>query len=43
MDHIAVVGTSAVGLTAADTLRRESFTGTLTTVGDEAKGTAPAR
>ncbi|MDT0459657.1 FAD/NAD(P)-binding oxidoreductase [Streptomyces sp. DSM 41527] len=35
MDHIVVVGASAAGLTAADTLRREGFTGTLTMVGDE--------
>ncbi|GAA2583178.1 pyridine nucleotide-disulfide oxidoreductase [Streptomyces tubercidicus] len=35
MDHIVLVGASAAGLTAADTLRREGFTGTLTMVGDE--------
>ncbi|MFF0624158.1 hypothetical protein [Streptomyces sp. NPDC004296] len=35
MAHIAVVGASAAGLTAADTLRREGFTNTLTMVGDE--------
>lgn len=35
LDRIVVVGASAAGLTAADTLRREGFTGTLTVVGDE--------
>ncbi|MFI9721118.1 NAD(P)/FAD-dependent oxidoreductase [Streptomyces sp. NPDC052396] len=35
MDRIVVVGASAAGLTAADTLRRDGFTGTLTLVGDE--------
>ncbi|MFE5581767.1 NAD(P)/FAD-dependent oxidoreductase [Kitasatospora sp. NPDC056531] len=35
MDRIVVVGASAAGLTAADTLRREGFTGTLTMVGEE--------
>ncbi|MGY5123186.1 NAD(P)/FAD-dependent oxidoreductase [Streptomyces nigrescens] len=35
MDHIVLVGASAAGLTAADALRREGFTGTLTLVGDE--------
>ncbi|MEU7635223.1 NAD(P)/FAD-dependent oxidoreductase [Streptomyces sp. NPDC039016] len=35
MDRIVVVGASAAGLTAADALRREGFTGTLTMVGDE--------
>ncbi|MFI0712906.1 NAD(P)/FAD-dependent oxidoreductase [Streptomyces inhibens] len=35
MDHIVLVGASAAGLTAADTLRREGFTGTLTMVGEE--------
>ncbi len=35
MDHIVVVGASAVGLSAADALRLEGFTGTLTMVGDE--------
>ncbi|MEV5479692.1 MULTISPECIES: NAD(P)/FAD-dependent oxidoreductase [Streptomyces] len=35
MDHIVVVGASAAGLTAADTLRRAGFAGTLTMVGDE--------
>ncbi|MEU5211914.1 FAD-dependent oxidoreductase [Streptomyces sp. NPDC020742] len=35
MGHIVVVGASAAGRTAADTLRREGFTGTLTMVGDE--------
>ncbi|MEU1623843.1 FAD-dependent oxidoreductase [Streptomyces sp. NPDC020096] len=35
MDHIVLVGASAAGLTAADALRREGFTGTLTMVGDE--------
>ncbi len=35
MDRIVLVGASAAGLTAADALRREGFTGTLTLVGDE--------
>ncbi|WP_310723104.1 FAD-dependent oxidoreductase [Streptomyces sp. N2A] len=35
MDHIVLVGASAAGLTAADTLRLEGFTGTLTMVGEE--------
>ncbi|WP_411134701.1 NAD(P)/FAD-dependent oxidoreductase [Streptomyces sp. C10] len=35
MDHIVLVGASAAGLTAADALRREGFTGTLSLVGDE--------
>ncbi|MFF3542495.1 NAD(P)/FAD-dependent oxidoreductase [Streptomyces platensis] len=35
MDHIVLVGASAAGLTAADALRREGFTGALTMVGDE--------
>ncbi|MEU9122202.1 FAD/NAD(P)-binding oxidoreductase [Streptomyces sp. NPDC048506] len=35
MDRIVVVGASAAGLTAADTLRREGFTGALTMVGEE--------
>ncbi|MGE7438054.1 NAD(P)/FAD-dependent oxidoreductase [Kitasatospora sp. NPDC001175] len=35
MDHILVVGASAAGLTAADALRREGFTGRLTLVGEE--------
>ncbi len=35
LDRVVVVGASAAGLTAADTLRREGFTGTLTVVGDE--------
>ncbi|MEU5209955.1 FAD/NAD(P)-binding oxidoreductase [Streptomyces sp. NPDC020742] len=35
MDHIVLVGASAAGLTAADALRRQGFTGTLTMIGDE--------
>jgi NADPH-dependent 2,4-dienoyl-CoA reductase/sulfur reductase-like enzyme len=35
VDRIVVVGASTAGLTAADTLRREGFTGTLTLVGEE--------
>ncbi|MGG2459236.1 NAD(P)/FAD-dependent oxidoreductase [Streptomyces sp. RGM 3693] len=35
MDHIVLVGASAASLTAADTLRLEGFTGTLTMVGEE--------
>ncbi|MFJ9855217.1 NAD(P)/FAD-dependent oxidoreductase [Streptomyces sp. NPDC101150] len=35
MDHIVLVGASAAGLTAADVLRLEGFTGTLTMVGEE--------
>ncbi|MFE6622380.1 NAD(P)/FAD-dependent oxidoreductase [Streptomyces sp. NPDC057740] len=35
MRHIAVVGASAAGLAAAETLRREGYDGTLTLVGDE--------
>ncbi|WP_310720738.1 NAD(P)/FAD-dependent oxidoreductase [Streptomyces lydicus] len=35
MDHIVLVGASAAGLAAADTLRLEGFTGTLTMVGEE--------
>ncbi|WP_329144521.1 FAD-dependent oxidoreductase [Streptomyces sp. NBC_01456] len=35
MDHIVLVGASAAGLTAADALRLEGFTGTLTMVGEE--------
>ncbi|WP_187413154.1 FAD-dependent oxidoreductase, partial [Streptomyces sp. WAC01526] len=35
MDRIVLVGASAAGLTAADALRREGFTGKLTLVGDE--------
>ncbi|BDM69942.1 pyridine nucleotide-disulfide oxidoreductase [Streptomyces nigrescens] len=35
MDRIVVVGASAAGLTAAETLRRQGFTGTLTMVGEE--------
>ncbi|MFC0548015.1 NAD(P)/FAD-dependent oxidoreductase [Kutzneria chonburiensis] len=38
MDHIAIVGASAAGLTAAETLRREGYQGRLTLVGDEAHG-----
>ncbi|MGW1208432.1 NAD(P)/FAD-dependent oxidoreductase [Streptomyces sp. NPDC002499] len=35
MDRIVVVGASAAGLAAAETLRREGYDGTLTLVGDE--------
>ncbi|TDC61753.1 NAD(P)/FAD-dependent oxidoreductase [Streptomyces hainanensis] len=35
MRRIVVVGASAAGLTAAETLRREGFDGTVTLVGDE--------
>jgi len=35
MDHIVVVGASAAGLTAAETLRRQGFAGTVTLLGDE--------
>ena len=35
MTRIVVVGASAAGLAAAETLRREGYTGTLTLVGDE--------
>ncbi|MEU5209272.1 FAD-dependent oxidoreductase [Streptomyces sp. NPDC020742] len=35
LDHIVVVGASAAGLAAADTLRLEGFDGRLTLVGDE--------
>ncbi|MDF2264604.1 FAD-dependent oxidoreductase [Streptomyces coacervatus] len=35
MKRIAVVGASAAGLAAAETLRREGYDGTLTLVGDE--------
>lgn len=34
-DRIVVVGASAAGLTTAEALRREGFTGTLTMVGEE--------
>jgi 3-phenylpropionate/trans-cinnamate dioxygenase ferredoxin reductase subunit len=36
MDQIAIVGASAAGLTAAETLRREGYQGRITLVGDEA-------
>ncbi|MER5216298.1 FAD-dependent oxidoreductase [Streptomyces sp. NPDC002838] len=36
MNRIVVVGASAAGLAAAETLRREGYDGTLTLVGDEA-------
>lgn len=35
MKRVVVVGASAAGLSAAETLRREGYTGTLTLVGDE--------
>ncbi|WP_067499520.1 NAD(P)/FAD-dependent oxidoreductase [Actinoplanes sp. TFC3] len=35
LDRIVVVGASAAGLTAAETLRREGFAGTLTLIGEE--------
>ncbi|HWS38159.1 MAG TPA: FAD-dependent oxidoreductase [Actinoplanes sp.] len=35
MNRIVVVGASAAGLAAVETLRREGFTGTITVVGDE--------
>ncbi|MDV9172677.1 FAD-dependent oxidoreductase [Streptomyces sp. W16] len=35
MNRIVVVGASAAGLAAAETLRREGYTGTLTLVGEE--------
>ncbi|NUO46248.1 MAG: FAD-dependent oxidoreductase, partial [Streptomyces sp.] len=35
MNRIVVVGASAAGLAAAETLRREGYEGTLTLVGDE--------
>jgi 3-phenylpropionate/trans-cinnamate dioxygenase ferredoxin reductase component len=35
LDHVVVVGASAAGLTAAETLRREGYAGRLTMVGDE--------
>lgn len=35
MDRIVLVGASAAGLTAADALRRDGFTGSLTMVGEE--------
>jgi len=36
MDQIAIVGASAAGLTAAETLRREGYQGRITLIGDEA-------
>ncbi|GAB7039083.1 MULTISPECIES: NAD(P)/FAD-dependent oxidoreductase [Catenuloplanes] len=35
MRHVVVVGASAAGLAAAETLRREGFTGPLTLIGEE--------
>jgi NADPH-dependent 2,4-dienoyl-CoA reductase/sulfur reductase-like enzyme len=35
VNRIVVVGASAAGLAAAETLRREGFTGPLTVVGEE--------
>jgi 3-phenylpropionate/trans-cinnamate dioxygenase ferredoxin reductase component len=35
LEHVVVVGVSAAGLTAAETLRREGFAGRLTLVGEE--------
>ncbi|GAA2770952.1 hypothetical protein GCM10010521_55490 [Streptomyces rameus] len=35
MKRIVVVGASAAGLAAAETLRREGYDGTLTLIGDE--------
>ncbi|MEV4312362.1 FAD-dependent oxidoreductase [Actinocrispum sp. NPDC049592] len=35
MDKVVIVGASAAGLTAAETLRREGFTAEITLVGDE--------
>ncbi|MDX6434066.1 MAG: hypothetical protein QOE54_6432 [Streptosporangiaceae bacterium] len=35
MEHVVVVGVSAAGLTAAETLRREGYAGRLTLVGEE--------
>ncbi|HJE59674.1 MAG TPA: FAD-dependent oxidoreductase, partial [Nocardiopsis listeri] len=35
MNRVVVVGASAAGLAAAETLRREGFEGDLTLVGDE--------
>ncbi|MEV0089348.1 FAD/NAD(P)-binding oxidoreductase [Saccharopolyspora sp. NPDC050642] len=35
LSNVVVVGASAAGLTAAETLRREGFTGRLTVIGDE--------
>ncbi|MFI9388084.1 NAD(P)/FAD-dependent oxidoreductase [Kutzneria sp. NPDC052558] len=35
MEHIVVVGASAAGLTAAETFRRQGFSGTVTVLGDE--------
>lgn len=36
MEHVVVVGASLAGMRAAETLRAEGFSGTLTVVGDEA-------
>jgi NADPH-dependent 2,4-dienoyl-CoA reductase/sulfur reductase-like enzyme len=33
--RVAIVGASAAGLAAAETLRREGFEGTITLIGDE--------
>lgn len=35
LDHVVVVGASAAGLTAAETLRNDGFTGTITLIGEE--------
>ena len=36
MEHVVVIGASLAGMRAAETLRAEGFSGTLTVVGDEA-------